>query len=55
MKNYRTPRGMAECTFINGYPTLSRSLPTGGQVLNVVLALVIGACLGGLLVHGLTS
>lgn len=49
MKNYRTPRTMAETTFATGYPV---SVSSGASI---GLAVVIGVVLAVLLVHGIAS
>ena len=53
MKNYRTPRTLADCEFLSGYPVHEQLRRSNGLIRSIVLACLIGGGLGWWLVHSI--
>ena len=54
MRNYRTPRTMAECSWQQGYPSVQIT-PRSERFAGVILAVVIGVVLAALWAHWAAS
>lgn len=52
MKNYTTPRTLAECQFTTGYPSMAYRVTTTERIKDYALALVIGVGLAAALFYG---